>query len=223
MIGIRDEAAPASPAPSRAPEFAAKVFSEAGWLQENLGLEHRPGQERMARGGGGVPRRHASSFRGRHGNRQVARLPCSWDRPCDRLRPAAYRLDPHDLAPGADRAQGPAALQGGCSNPPRSSPGTQASGRRCWSASPTTSAPRGSRTLSPSGRACSTMPDTRSSRGSPPGPTPRRPAFATTCSRPRTRRSGTRSTRTRRPARGATATANAASTSGRGRASAPPR
>ncbi|MFZ1056122.1 MAG: helicase C-terminal domain-containing protein [Opitutaceae bacterium] len=49
MIGIRDEAAPASPAPSRAPEFAARVFSEAGWLQENLGLEHRPDQERMAR------------------------------------------------------------------------------------------------------------------------------------------------------------------------------
>jgi ATP-dependent DNA helicase DinG len=48
MIGIRDDTAPASPPPSRAAEFAAKAFAEAGWLQENLGLEHRPGQERMA-------------------------------------------------------------------------------------------------------------------------------------------------------------------------------
>ena len=48
MIGIRDETAPAEPPPSRAPELAAKAFSEAGWLQETLGLEHRPGQERMA-------------------------------------------------------------------------------------------------------------------------------------------------------------------------------
>ena len=48
MIGIRDETAPAEPPPSRAPELAAKAFSEAGWLQSNLGLDHRPGQERMA-------------------------------------------------------------------------------------------------------------------------------------------------------------------------------
>jgi ATP-dependent DNA helicase DinG len=48
MIGIRDESAPAQPPPSRAPELSAKVFSEAGWLQQNLHLEHRPGQERMA-------------------------------------------------------------------------------------------------------------------------------------------------------------------------------
>ena len=48
MIGIRDDYAPALPPPSRAPEFAAKVFAEVGWLQHNLGLEHRPGQERMA-------------------------------------------------------------------------------------------------------------------------------------------------------------------------------
>jgi ATP-dependent DNA helicase DinG len=48
MIGIRDEMAPAQPPPSRAPELAARIFSEAGWLQANLELEHRPGQERMA-------------------------------------------------------------------------------------------------------------------------------------------------------------------------------
>jgi ATP-dependent DNA helicase DinG len=48
MIGIRDETAPAQPPPSRAPELSAAVFREAGLLQANLGLEHRPGQERMA-------------------------------------------------------------------------------------------------------------------------------------------------------------------------------
>ncbi len=48
MIGLRDDAAPAQPPPSRAPELAARVFSEAGWLQEVMRLEHRPGQERMA-------------------------------------------------------------------------------------------------------------------------------------------------------------------------------
>ena len=48
MIGIRDDTAPAPAPPSRAPELAARAFAEAGWLQENLGLEHRPGQERMA-------------------------------------------------------------------------------------------------------------------------------------------------------------------------------
>src|SRR5580700_7138095 len=48
MIGIRDDSATAVPSPSRAPELAARIFSEAGWLQSNLGLEHRPGQERMA-------------------------------------------------------------------------------------------------------------------------------------------------------------------------------
>jgi ATP-dependent DNA helicase DinG len=45
MIGIRDDTAPA---PTRAPELSARVFSDGGWLQENLELEHRPGQERMA-------------------------------------------------------------------------------------------------------------------------------------------------------------------------------
>jgi ATP-dependent DNA helicase DinG len=48
MIGIRDETAPAKPPESRAPELSARIFSEAGWLQESLKLEHRPGQERMA-------------------------------------------------------------------------------------------------------------------------------------------------------------------------------
>jgi ATP-dependent DNA helicase DinG len=48
MIGIRDDASPSPAPPSRAPELAARAFAEAGWLQENLGLEHRPGQERMA-------------------------------------------------------------------------------------------------------------------------------------------------------------------------------
>jgi ATP-dependent DNA helicase DinG len=47
MIGIRDDTAPAPP-PSRAPELAARIFAEGGWLQDNLELEHRPGQERMA-------------------------------------------------------------------------------------------------------------------------------------------------------------------------------
>ncbi len=48
MIGLSDENAAAPQPLSRAPELAARVFSEGGWLQENLGLEHRPGQERMA-------------------------------------------------------------------------------------------------------------------------------------------------------------------------------
>ena len=48
MIGIRDETAPPQPPVSRAPELAAKAFAESGWLEDGLGLEHRPGQERMA-------------------------------------------------------------------------------------------------------------------------------------------------------------------------------
>ncbi|MSU70062.1 MAG: ATP-dependent DNA helicase [Opitutaceae bacterium] len=50
MIGLRDETASA-PLPlsqSRAPELAAKIFAEAGWLQESLHLEHRPQQGQMA-------------------------------------------------------------------------------------------------------------------------------------------------------------------------------
>ena len=48
MIGILDDSATAAPSPSRAAELAARIFSGGGWLQERLGLEHRPGQERMA-------------------------------------------------------------------------------------------------------------------------------------------------------------------------------
>jgi ATP-dependent DNA helicase DinG len=48
MIGLLDDTVPAQPPPSRAPELSARIFSEAGWLQVNLDLEHRPGQERMA-------------------------------------------------------------------------------------------------------------------------------------------------------------------------------
>jgi ATP-dependent DNA helicase DinG len=48
MIGLLDDTVPAQPPPSRAPELSARIFSEAGWLQESLKLEHRPGQERMA-------------------------------------------------------------------------------------------------------------------------------------------------------------------------------
>ncbi len=50
MIGLRDDSdsAPVAPPPSRAPELAAKIFSEDGWLQEGLRLEHRPQQEQMA-------------------------------------------------------------------------------------------------------------------------------------------------------------------------------
>ncbi len=49
MIGLRDEPASAPPPPSRAPEFAAKIFAEGGWLHDGLNLEHRPQQETMAR------------------------------------------------------------------------------------------------------------------------------------------------------------------------------
>jgi len=48
MIGIRDDTAPAPPSPSRAPQLAARAFAESGWLVGVMGLEHRPGQERMA-------------------------------------------------------------------------------------------------------------------------------------------------------------------------------
>lgn len=51
MIGLRDDtdsALPPAPPPSHAPELAAKLFSEGGWLQEGLQLEHRPEQEQMA-------------------------------------------------------------------------------------------------------------------------------------------------------------------------------
>ncbi len=51
MIGLSDETAPSLPPPaqSRAPELAAKIFAEHGWLHEGLALEHRSEQEQMAR------------------------------------------------------------------------------------------------------------------------------------------------------------------------------
>jgi len=49
MIGLRDETASAPPPPSRAPELAAKIFADGGWLQAGLKLDHRPQQEQMAR------------------------------------------------------------------------------------------------------------------------------------------------------------------------------
>jgi ATP-dependent DNA helicase DinG len=51
MIGLRDDTDSAPPAPpvSRAPEFAAKIFAEGGWLEAALNLDHRPQQEQMAR------------------------------------------------------------------------------------------------------------------------------------------------------------------------------
>ncbi|HYD82431.1 MAG TPA: ATP-dependent DNA helicase, partial [Opitutus sp.] len=51
MIGLRDDTdslAPPPP-PSRAPELAAKIFADDGFLAHGLSLEHRPEQEQMAR------------------------------------------------------------------------------------------------------------------------------------------------------------------------------
>ncbi len=48
MIGLRDESESGPPAVSRAPALAAQAFAEGGWLQQRLGLEHRPQQEAMA-------------------------------------------------------------------------------------------------------------------------------------------------------------------------------
>lgn len=51
MIGLRDDndALPPAPPPSRAPQLAAQIFAEGGWLHAGLSLEHRPEQEHMAR------------------------------------------------------------------------------------------------------------------------------------------------------------------------------
>lgn len=51
MIGLRDDTDSTLPPPaaSRAPELAARVFAECGWLQDFLKLEHRPEQDQMAR------------------------------------------------------------------------------------------------------------------------------------------------------------------------------
>ena len=51
MIGLRDDTdstLPPAPPLSHAPELAAKLFAEGGWLQDGLQLEHRPQQEQMA-------------------------------------------------------------------------------------------------------------------------------------------------------------------------------
>jgi ATP-dependent DNA helicase DinG len=50
MIGLRDDTDHALPPPARshAPELAAKIFAENGWLHEGLALEHRTEQEQMA-------------------------------------------------------------------------------------------------------------------------------------------------------------------------------
>jgi len=47
MIGLQDESA-APPKPNHAPRLAGKIFAEGGWLQAELGLEHRPQQGSMA-------------------------------------------------------------------------------------------------------------------------------------------------------------------------------
>src|SRR3954470_9561503 len=50
MIGLRDDTHSAPPpAESHAPELAAKIFTEGGWLEEVLHLDHRPQQEQMGR------------------------------------------------------------------------------------------------------------------------------------------------------------------------------
>lgn len=47
MIGVRDETAGGGPA-SECVEHVGRVFAAGGWLQRELGLEHRPQQEAMA-------------------------------------------------------------------------------------------------------------------------------------------------------------------------------
>ncbi|MFT3781804.1 MAG: helicase C-terminal domain-containing protein [Nibricoccus sp.] len=49
MIGINEGPVTPPAPPSRAPELAARIFAEGGWLQDGLSLEHRPQQEQMAR------------------------------------------------------------------------------------------------------------------------------------------------------------------------------
>jgi ATP-dependent DNA helicase DinG len=48
MIGLHEDTPPAPAPTSRAPELAARAFSDGGWMEADLGLEHRPGQARMA-------------------------------------------------------------------------------------------------------------------------------------------------------------------------------
>ena len=51
MIGLNDDeaSAPSARPPSRAPELAAEIFADGGWIEEGLGLEHRADQDTMAR------------------------------------------------------------------------------------------------------------------------------------------------------------------------------
>ncbi len=53
MIGLNEDSG--TPAVvTRAPERSARAFSEGGWLQDGLALEHRPEQEQMARAAAGA-------------------------------------------------------------------------------------------------------------------------------------------------------------------------
>ncbi len=49
MIGLREDSGAAPAQPSQAPALAAKIFADGGWLEQALGLEHRPQQDAMAR------------------------------------------------------------------------------------------------------------------------------------------------------------------------------
>src|SRR5256885_1444027 len=49
MIGLRDDTGSPPPRVSHAPELAARIFAEGGWLHDALQLEHRPEQEQMGR------------------------------------------------------------------------------------------------------------------------------------------------------------------------------
>jgi ATP-dependent DNA helicase DinG len=48
MIGLHEDSGPDPRPPSRAVELTGPAFAEGGWLQANLGLDHRPEQARMA-------------------------------------------------------------------------------------------------------------------------------------------------------------------------------
>src|ERR1017187_4922703 len=49
MIGLRDDTTSVPPAPSRAPEFAVKIFADGGWLQAGLDRNPRPRKGQRAR------------------------------------------------------------------------------------------------------------------------------------------------------------------------------
>lgn len=48
MIGLNEPSGQAAPPPSTAREVSARTFREGGWLEDKLGLDHRPEQARMA-------------------------------------------------------------------------------------------------------------------------------------------------------------------------------